>query len=88
MKQVLLELDDDTASRLEKVAPARSRRRSEFIRAAIRRALWDLAEAATEEAYRREPDSEPPPFDPATWGAWEVRDGAPRAGRHGRSRKK
>jgi predicted transcriptional regulator len=36
MKQLLNELDADTAARLQKDAPARSRRRSEFIRAAIR----------------------------------------------------
>jgi predicted transcriptional regulator len=57
MKQLLIELEDDDAERLERVAPSRSRRRSEFIRAAIRRALWDIEEQATAEAYRRHPDS-------------------------------
>jgi predicted transcriptional regulator len=67
MKQLLMELDDETAARLERVAPARSRRRSEFVRAAIRKALWELEERATAEAYRKTPDAPPPPFDPATW---------------------
>jgi predicted transcriptional regulator len=57
MKQLLVELDDDVAARLEQVAPSRSRRRSEFIRSAIRRALWELEEQATAAAYRRQPDS-------------------------------
>ena len=47
MKSMLVELDDDVAARLERVAPARSRQRSEFIRNAIRRALWELEERAT-----------------------------------------
>ena len=57
MKQLLIEIDDDTAARLETVAPSRSRRRSDFVRAAIRRALWEVEERETAEAYSRTPDS-------------------------------
>jgi predicted transcriptional regulator len=57
MKQISVEVDDDVAARLERVAPARSPRRSEFIRMAIRKALWEEEERATAEAYRRQPDS-------------------------------
>ena len=39
MQQVLVELDDRTMARLNRVAPPRARKRSEFIREAIRRAL-------------------------------------------------
>jgi predicted transcriptional regulator len=68
MKPLLIELDPDTAAQLEKVAPSRSRRRSEFIRAAIRRALWELEERATEAAYLRQPDSAKDAYvDPAVW---------------------
>lgn len=68
MRQFLIEIDDEVAERLERVAPARSRRRSEFIRMAIRRALWDLEECATAEAYRRKPDSAEEVYvDPAVW---------------------
>jgi predicted transcriptional regulator len=80
MKQLLIELDDDVAARLEQVAPGRSRRRSEFIRNAIRRALWDLEEHATAEAYRRMPDSSTDAYVDAN--AWE----AP-ARRHHRGRR-
>lgn len=68
VKQMLIELDADTAARLEKVAPARSRRRSEFVRAAIRRALWEVEERATRDAYLRQPQpAEEPSLDPAAW---------------------
>ena len=58
MKQILVEIDDDLVERLEKLAPPRSRRRSEFVRNAIRQAIWNLEEQATAEAYRQQPDSE------------------------------
>ena len=57
MKQLLIEIDEDMATQLERVAPTRSRLRSEFIRAAIRRALWELEERATAQAYAGQPDS-------------------------------
>ena len=64
---MLIELDADTAARLEQVAPGRTRRRSEFVRQAIRRALWDLEEQATADAYRRQPDAEAPSLDANLW---------------------
>ena len=68
MKSLLIELDDEMAARLEQVAPGRSRRRSEFIRTAVRRALWELEEQATAEAYRRVPDTAAEAhWDPAAW---------------------
>jgi predicted transcriptional regulator len=68
MKQFLIEVDDDVAAHLERVAPARSRRRSEFIRLAIRKALWEEEERATAEAYRRQPDSVADAYlDAAVW---------------------
>jgi predicted transcriptional regulator len=57
MKQLLIEVDEETAAKLERVAPARSRKRSQFIRSALRRALWELEEQATADAYQRQPDS-------------------------------
>jgi len=79
MKQLLIEVEDEIAARLEAVAPGRSRQRSEFVRAAIRRALWELEERATAEAYKRQPDSAADaPIDP---GAWEPRRPARRRSR-------
>lgn len=67
MKSLLVEVDDELAGRLERIAPARSRRRSEFVRAAILKALWEAEEQATAEAYARHPDSPDAAFDPAVW---------------------
>jgi hypothetical protein len=68
MKQVIVEIDEHLAALLEKVAPARSRKRSAFVRDAIRRALDAELERLTAEAYRRQPQSlDPAYFDPAEW---------------------
>ena len=67
VKQLIVELDEPLARELERVAPARSRRRSSFVRAALRRALDELAEARMAEAYRAQPDVEPAHFDPRLW---------------------
>ncbi len=81
MKSLLIEIDDDVAVQLEKFAPARSRRRSEFVRAAIRKALWDLVERVTREAYERDPDTDDDVhFDPSVW---ELASGT----KHGRKRR-
>lgn len=65
--QVLIELDPETLRQLEAVAPARSRKRSAFIRAAVRKALWELEEEKTRRAYATDPDDEPAPFEPSAW---------------------
>jgi predicted transcriptional regulator len=79
MKQILIELEDETLSRLERVAPARSRRRSEFIRSAVNRALWELEEQATAHAYRRLPDTATDAYQDAE--VWENRRPLPRGKR-------
>lgn len=66
MKQILVQLDDRTAQKLEAVVPGRSRKRSEFIRQAIAKALLELAEHQTRAAYARVPDDEAV-FDAAQW---------------------
>lgn len=68
MKQVILDLDDAMAAELERIAPSRERKRSAFLRAAVRRAIDDVLERGTEAAYRRVPDStEPWYFDKDEW---------------------
>jgi predicted transcriptional regulator len=67
VKQLIVEIDDETARRLERVAPSRARRRSDFVRAAIREALDRAAEAETAAAYRRQPDVGEEYFDPTEW---------------------
>jgi hypothetical protein len=70
MPNLLLQIDAAMAKQLEKVAPAKSRKRSRFIRLAIQKALMDLQEVDTREAYARKPDP-PAAFDPLTWGEWK-----------------
>ncbi len=65
--QLIVELDEALARELERVAPARSRQRSAFVRAALRRALDELAEDRMREAYKAKPDLEPAHFDPRVW---------------------
>ena len=65
--KVIVELDDVLARELERVAPARSRSRSSFVRSALRRALDEAAEARMAKAYKAQPDVEPAHFDPRLW---------------------
>jgi len=71
MNQVIIELDDRTLARLNRVAPPRARKRSEFIREAIRRALNERLEADMERAYSQQPQEDEPSLDldPTTWEA-------------------
>lgn len=80
-KQLIVELDEPLARELERVAPARSRRRSAFVRSALRRALDEAAEARMTEAYEAQPDAEPAHFDPRVW---EPEPGASRSRRRRR----
>jgi hypothetical protein len=66
--QIILEIDDATARELESVAPSRDRKRSEFLRRALRQALDAEAERRMREAYTRLPDSAVDVvLDPAAW---------------------
>ena len=68
MKTLIVELDDEVAAKIEPVALGRSRQRSEFIRNAIRKALWEIEERATAEAYRQQPDiAEDAYINPVVW---------------------
>ena len=66
MKQVLIQLDDATAAQLEKVAPGSSRKRSEFLRGVIARALHETLERGTRKAYEKWPD-EARAVEPGDW---------------------
>jgi predicted transcriptional regulator len=68
MKVLRIEIDDNTMKRIDKLAPADSRERSAFIREAIQRALWEVEERQTQQAYARRPDSaEDAYFDAGVW---------------------
>jgi len=55
MKRMLIEIDDRSARDLERVAPARERKRAEFVRLAIRRALDEALDLRTRAAYAKQP---------------------------------
>ncbi len=56
MKSLVVELEDEVLEKLKRVVPDQSRQQSEFVAMAIRKALWDLEERQTAEAYARQPD--------------------------------
>ena len=68
-KRLTVELSEQLARELERAAPARSRLRSSFVRAALRRALDELADRRMTEAYKAQPDVEAAHFDPCLWEA-------------------
>jgi hypothetical protein len=77
-RQLIVELDEPLARELERVTPARSRQRSAFVRAALRRALDELHDARMVAAYKAQPDNEPVTFDPRLWEPSKPRKAARR----------
>lgn len=70
MQQVIVELDERTLERLNRVAPPSARKRSDFIREAIRRALNERLSEEMERAYLKQPqEAAEVDLDPATWEA-------------------
>lgn len=68
MKSFLVELDDALARDLDRVAPAKSRKRSEFVRLAIRRAIDLALDRSTAAAYACAPQGQASPAeDLAGW---------------------
>jgi metal-responsive CopG/Arc/MetJ family transcriptional regulator len=57
MKSLLIQLDEQTLVALNRVAAPGKRKRSEFVRQAIRKAIRQAEYRAMREAYRRQPDS-------------------------------
>ena len=57
MKSLLIQLDGPTLRALDRVAPAAQRKRAEFVRAAIRKAISETEEERTKNAYLASPDS-------------------------------
>ena len=57
MKPLLIQLDEPTMAALNRVAAPGRRRRSEFVRQAIRKAIRQAEYDAIREAYRKQPDS-------------------------------
>lgn len=74
MPNILVFIDDAMARALEKVAPARSRERSRFIRLAIQKALMELEDVETMKAYERIPQDAPDAFTRGEWDKYMPAD--------------
>ena len=57
MPSILIQLDDATYRALNQIAPAAKRKRTEFIRQAVKEAIRRQEYARIREAYRKQPDS-------------------------------
>jgi predicted transcriptional regulator len=57
MKALLVQLDDPTYRALNRIAPAKKRQRSQFIREAVRKAILDAEYERIRQAYLAQPDS-------------------------------
>jgi len=71
MKSLLVLLDDPTYRALNRVAPAAKRRRAEFVRTAIRKAIREAEEERTRQAYLEQPDSEAEADDWSSAEKWK-----------------
>jgi metal-responsive CopG/Arc/MetJ family transcriptional regulator len=78
-RQITVDLDEATARELERIAPSRARKRSEFVRRALRHALDAEAERRMAHAYRQRPDDVKPEL--IDLESWEPRSSAPSASR-------
>ena len=58
MASILIQLDEQTLQALERVAPATKRQRAEFIRQAIKAAVFRAEEERTRRAYQQYPDAD------------------------------
>ena len=57
MSQVLINFDDATLKAIDRIAPAAKRKRADFIRQAVKDAIFRLETERMREAYRIQPDS-------------------------------
>jgi predicted transcriptional regulator len=57
MSQVLIQFDDATLKAIDRIAPAAKRKRADFIRQAVKDAIFRFETERMREAYRRQPDS-------------------------------
>ncbi len=57
MSQVLIHFDEETLRAIDRIAPAAKRKRADFIRQAVRDAIFRYETERMREAYRQQPDS-------------------------------
>jgi metal-responsive CopG/Arc/MetJ family transcriptional regulator len=57
MPQILVHFDEATLQAIDRIAPAAQRKRADFIRRAVKDALFRQEADRMREAYQRQPDS-------------------------------
>jgi hypothetical protein len=57
MSQVLIDFDEATLKAIDRIAPAAKRKRADFIRQAVKDAIFRQEIERMREAYRLQPDS-------------------------------
>ena len=57
MPQVLIHFDDATLKAIDRIAPAAKRKRADFIRRAVKDAIFQKETDQMREAYQLQPDS-------------------------------
>ena len=57
MPQVLVQFEPATLEAIDRIAPRAKRKRADFIRKAVKDAIFRHEQARMREAYRRKPDS-------------------------------
>jgi metal-responsive CopG/Arc/MetJ family transcriptional regulator len=57
MPQVLIKFDQATLEAIDRIAPAAKRKRTDFIRSAVKDAIFRYEQERMREAYRVQPDS-------------------------------
>ena len=68
MPQVLVHFDESTLQAIDRIAPAAQRKRADFIRKAVKDAIFQRETERMREAYLRQPDSAE---DADTWESAE-----------------
>lgn len=71
MPSILIQLDEATARALNAAATAANRKRAEFVRAAIKRAIRDEEFARIRAGYLKQPDSAAEADDWSTAEEWK-----------------
>jgi metal-responsive CopG/Arc/MetJ family transcriptional regulator len=57
MQKVLVQFEEATLEAIDRIAPAAKRKRADFIRSAVKDAIFRFEQERMQEAYRLQPDS-------------------------------
>jgi hypothetical protein len=80
MQKVLVQFEETTLKAIDRIAPVARRKRADFIRSAVKDAIFRHEQERMREAYRLQPDSaqEAYPWDlPEAWDLPKAPDQAP-----------